>query len=406
MKKIIICLLMGVSFNLYSQNIKEIKFGKYIEPIKVLKPEEFSIEGTWEIVHREWEFDCEKEYKIGDTLDYDPPYSIMQDYMHLGELVHFDKNSIRTYSSIMATQSPFIRFRKGYWNLQEYAYYVSGPKECKGQYYLNRFGEKQLVIEADCFFRSNELILETVNSKSWGTYRQPKEGMSSYYYFVLNEDLMVRLTSFSIIYLKRSNKPLHFPIDKDNYYVITGNGRDIGFDLNIANNEFKPDNYMKIVYPENLVKKDSKPFTIDNYTKFSCENLERGLPDLKLIYGNTFVGKDGKTYGSAPDVTESGNRIYIPFKELNKNILDIFIKKRVKKHELWQLRYKVLKPVLKRINKKTYIYKEPNNEKTIMYLIKGDKTKVIDEEKDWYYIEFNGEKMIRGWIKKSDVGAN
>lgn len=395
--------MLALTYQVQSQKISQITFGNYTESISILKPEEFNIEGTWEVIHREWEFDCEREYKLGDTLgNYSPPY-IMQDYMHLGELIHFDKTSIRTCSSIFSSQEPFIRFRKGYWNLQEYMYYTTGFKECKGQYYLNRFGEKQLVVEANCSFRNREFSLDTLKGYDFRIHTRPKDGMSLYYFFVLNENLIVKVTSYSIVYLKRSKQSLHFPINKEGYYVITGTGGNIGFDLEISSLDFKPDNYIKIVCSSNMLY-NKKPLTIRNYTKFYCENFEHSTINQQFIYGDSFTWKqDGQQYSTAPYVSESGNRIYIPFNKLNRNILDISKRKNIKAFELWFIYYKILKPFYRQIKKNTNIHYEPNKGKTSILLFKGTPAKILDEESEYYYIEYGEKERNRGWILKSDV---
>ncbi|MNK10401.1 hypothetical protein D3C87_284250 [compost metagenome] len=48
------------------------------------------------------------------------------------------------------------------------------------------------------------------------------------------------------------------------------------------------------------------------------------------------------------------------------------------------------------------IYEKPNIA-TKMYLIKGNKIKIIGENLTWLKFVYNGKKMITGWIKKSEL---
>ena len=63
------------------------------------------------------------------------------------------------------------------------------------------------------------------------------------------------------------------------------------------------------------------------------------------------------------------------------------------------------------INKdKQYLYNSPNRI-TRMYLVKGDKIRVLKEEKDekgdtWYFISYKGRKEINMWIKADSVDLN
>jgi hypothetical protein len=48
------------------------------------------------------------------------------------------------------------------------------------------------------------------------------------------------------------------------------------------------------------------------------------------------------------------------------------------------------------------IYKIPN-QKTKMYLIKGDEVMVLQEKEEWLEIVYSGKKRVEGWVKKSDL---
>ncbi|MDR1225478.1 MAG: hypothetical protein LBK47_01085 [Prevotellaceae bacterium] len=51
---------------------------------------------------------------------------------------------------------------------------------------------------------------------------------------------------------------------------------------------------------------------------------------------------------------------------------------------------------------KSIIYSEPDKP-TKMYLIKGDIVTVLEEKEGWIKMEYEGKKMITGWIKKEDT---
>jgi hypothetical protein len=50
---------------------------------------------------------------------------------------------------------------------------------------------------------------------------------------------------------------------------------------------------------------------------------------------------------------------------------------------------------------KSIIYSEPDTP-TKMYLIKGDVVTVLEEKEGWLKIEYEGKKLITGWIRKSN----
>jgi hypothetical protein len=51
---------------------------------------------------------------------------------------------------------------------------------------------------------------------------------------------------------------------------------------------------------------------------------------------------------------------------------------------------------------KSMLYSEPEKP-TKMYLIKGDIITVLEEKEGWIKIEYEGKKLITGWVKKEDV---
>ena len=53
-------------------------------------------------------------------------------------------------------------------------------------------------------------------------------------------------------------------------------------------------------------------------------------------------------------------------------------------------------------SEKCVIYSEPGIP-TKMYQIRGDIVTIIREKEDWLNIEYLGTKLVKGWIKKSDV---
>ncbi|GHT51423.1 hypothetical protein AGMMS49982_08830 [Bacteroidia bacterium] len=51
---------------------------------------------------------------------------------------------------------------------------------------------------------------------------------------------------------------------------------------------------------------------------------------------------------------------------------------------------------------KSVIY-SASNTPTKMYFIKGDVVTVIEEQDDWLKVEYEGKKLVTGWIKRGDV---
>ncbi|MBN6063289.1 hypothetical protein [Aggregatibacter actinomycetemcomitans] len=63
------------------------------------------------------------------------------------------------------------------------------------------------------------------------------------------------------------------------------------------------------------------------------------------------------------------------------------------------------------IKSKSYLYKSPNdNDKSKLYLIKGDTVSILDEksssDKKWYLINYSGKKDINMWIKADSIDLN
>ncbi|MDR1227122.1 MAG: hypothetical protein LBK47_09540 [Prevotellaceae bacterium] len=54
------------------------------------------------------------------------------------------------------------------------------------------------------------------------------------------------------------------------------------------------------------------------------------------------------------------------------------------------------------VSSKSTIYAEPDKP-TRMYLIKGDIVTVLEEKEGWIKMEYEGKKLITGWIKKEDT---
>jgi hypothetical protein len=56
------------------------------------------------------------------------------------------------------------------------------------------------------------------------------------------------------------------------------------------------------------------------------------------------------------------------------------------------------------ITPKAFLYSSPADS-TIRkaYLIKGDKVAVLEEKADWLYVEYQGKKTIKAWLKRKDV---
>lgn len=74
----------------------------------------------------------------------------------------------------------------------------------------------------------------------------------------------------------------------------------------------------------------------------------------------------------------------------------------------WITKYKNNKSLV--VKRKTYLHKTPNS-KTRMYLIKGDKVTLLDEQTDnsgqkWYFIYYKGKKKLNMWIKAEAAGID
>jgi uncharacterized protein YgiM (DUF1202 family) len=40
-----------------------------------------------------------------------------------------------------------------------------------------------------------------------------------------------------------------------------------------------------------------------------------------------------------------------------------------------------------------------------MYLIKGDVVTILEAQNGWIKVEYEGKKLVTGWIKNQDVGG-
>lgn len=74
------------------------------------------------------------------------------------------------------------------------------------------------------------------------------------------------------------------------------------------------------------------------------------------------------------------------------------------------LEYKLFIEDLAKVKYKSILYLSPDK-KTNMYLIKGDKVKVLKDKLDdkgrkWYFINYKGKKEINMWIKADSVDLN
>lgn len=59
-------------------------------------------------------------------------------------------------------------------------------------------------------------------------------------------------------------------------------------------------------------------------------------------------------------------------------------------------------PFRKISSQKTYIYSETKS-RSKSYLIKDDEVEILEEKDNWLKIRYYGQKIVEGWIKKSDV---
>ncbi len=404
MRNIIIILVILITSKSIAQDLRQIQVGKYKEYFEIPALENFSILGDWKIIHREWVKNCQQEIMIGDTLFIDPHVKIMNDYMHLDECIKIEKSSIFTYSSLFPVQYPYIRFRKGYWSINEFVKFDWG-NECIGDYFLNKFGNKQLVVEGHCYFDNPTLKIDTIYNKYMPNYTAPHDGISFVNFFVLNNDLIMTVKAGSIIYLKRDKKLASYKKDGDGNRIVQGNGRNLNFSILL--NDFNNDagQYLKLTYSSNLKLNDKKAFQVKKYITHYCDNFNKEIsPKTENIYFNSYIDKNKQLIKPSPSIIEHDTIVYIPFKILTGKIADISISNNyLQNQDFWTIKFinkSVIEKKVKINNTKLY-----NGEfvATQELLKKYEIVKIIDTLGDWCLIEYKSEIIPFRWIKSSDI---
>jgi hypothetical protein len=95
------------------------------------------------------------------------------------------------------------------------------------------------------------------------------------------------------------------------------------------------------------------------------------------------------------NIYRSSNQQYITYKKLDslpQNVHDYLRKKGIRKN----LQQKKI------LSDKAIIYSQPEIP-TKMYLIKSNIITVLEEKEGWVKIEYEGKKLITGWVKKEDI---
>lgn len=87
------------------------------------------------------------------------------------------------------------------------------------------------------------------------------------------------------------------------------------------------------------------------------------------------------------------------------NIQVLFGDKWIPQEESWKLQDNITDTKTLTINQtKQPLYKSPDEtSKTKMYLVKGDKVEVLEENNNWLHVVYHGKKDIQAWIPKSAI---
>jgi hypothetical protein len=381
MKKLI---LFFLSIGLAASAQKTILIGKEKVEIKKMTTSNFNPLGVWEIFHREWEFNCDYEWK-GDK-------QLSLHYFHLGEQLVIDEKRIKGYSTLFSGfyETYQMKFQENF-SPDKYIKSID-PRECVGNYYKNRFGNNLLAMDIDCNFGKDFELGETGD-------------IPLNRYFVLNDDVMFQLLNYSIVFLKRNKKAkIGFPIDKEGYHVMKSDYENRNIQFEIPEDEFLPKSFVKIKLVNSII--DLEKITLYRFLSLFCSDGTYESTDWpNYIYGTPKQNIKDKWLYPKPWATLSNRSIYLPIDSLVTRKLQLSLKYNPAfgRDSLTITKFKTMISKKGEIKvEKSILYSEPNKP-TKMYLIRNDSFIIIDEEKGFFYVEFNGNKTIRGWIKKSDV---
>jgi len=186
--------------------------------------------------------------------------------------------------------------------------------------------------------------------------------------------------SFAIENIENINyNELDFPLSEtiegfqDNHEPSLGAPEE---DMNIS--ELKEDGlYYTIIYKE-VIEKDGWVNSSDYSVplEFECDG------DYMSIYGGKLV--EFYKIDRLPAITLK--LLYLRGKQDHRNYIKEYLSIDVKE---------IVVP-------ESIIYSEPDSP-TTMHLIQGDIVTVLEGQDDWIKIEYAGEKLVTGWIKKEDV---
>lgn len=361
-----------------NSNAQSFELNGKMEKVEILKPEEFNLFDTWEIVYREWCDDCIKAIKKGELIFDARPLTNFD--LHLGEQIKFTPISVYSNSNIVDLNLPFTKYRiKGYWSIQEHQNFDLA-QECLGTYFKDKFGNKQLVVEIGCGDNSQPFIIDTVKSVYTPSYTIPSN-FNSQKIYVINRNLMILPDNGELTYFKRTNKTFEIPKDENGMKYIIGNFRNGTKDIRLDELTDQNKYTLKINLSNNIDPKNAQAIFYKDYYCQDFKEVSTPFPIImKEIRKDNFYVMNNTYYIELPKTQIP--LFYVSFSLKNKQIKDPTDK--------WEIKYdtyKINNAVIK--NFKSYLYNLPNKEtKLKTYLIKKDKVTILDKEGDFYLIHY------------------
>jgi hypothetical protein len=131
---------------------------------------------------------------------------------------------------------------------------------------------------------------------------------------------------------------------------------------------------------------------------FEVTPMEFEVEDRRKVYVENACGQVSfftEKQDTFMNIYYSSRQQYVTYKKLNRlpqNVQKYLIEKGI---HIGSSHKKVS-------SEKSIIYSKPGNP-TKMYLIKGDIVKVLEEKYGWLKIEYEGAKLVTGWIKREDT---
>lgn len=373
-------------------NAQTFELNGNMEKVEILKPEEFNLFDTWEIVYREWCEDCKKPIKKGELIFDGRPITNFD--LHLGEQIKFTPISVYSNSNIVDFNLPFTKYRiNGYWSIQEHQNFELA-QECLGNYFKDKFGNKQLVVEIGCGDNTQPFIIDTVKSIYTPSYTIPNN-FNSQKIYVINRDLMILPDNGELTYFKRTNKMFEIPKDENGMRYIIGNFRNGTKDIRLDELTDQNKYTFKINLSNNIDPKNAKAFFYQDYYCKDFKEVNTPFPTIvKEIRKDNYYFVNNTYYFELPKTQIP--LFYVSFSMKNRQIKDPTDK--------WEIKYdtyKIHNAIIK--NNKAFLYNLPKKEtKLKTYLIKNDNVTILDKEGIFYLIHYEASKTI-AWIKKSDI---